>query len=260
LQLHGCYRFGAAKYYRLTYEYGGIPEKPFTGLSWYAPRLSPNPPFHIVPDTNGWYEILSPADLVFPYWLLNWNTRSFSNGLYNVRVELGDAGKNSIDKSNPVAFMVDNSAPYIEYEIRWRVKGSSGPGTLLPPVCPVIRRPAGSDIELIVKYYTSADHFRDVLVYGYGCGAGGMSRTFPNPGNRHLYEHWHINTTDNNWGQTAAFDISHSNPEGVYTLRILTYSRAFNPAGSDGGPAANWLYNPNYIWSHPARHIAVINL
>lgn len=258
LQLHGCHRIGNAKYYRLTYVRGEASEIPFTGLKWYAPRLGPGAPIHKVPDPDGWYQILTPSDLVFPNWLLNWNTRSFANGLYKVRVELGNAAKNPLDKSPEVGFMIDNTKPHTEFtEIRWRVKGISDPGNLLPDACPVIRRPTGTDIELIVKYYTSADHFRDVKVEGYGCGAGDLIQALPDE--KYRYEHWHEQPDDNSWGQTAIFDIPGLKPEGVYTVRIFSVSRAFNPAGFNDGPATDWFYNPSHLWRHPARHIALID-
>ncbi|TFH66841.1 MAG: hypothetical protein E4G90_01470 [Gemmatimonadales bacterium] len=267
LQLHGCHRFGNAKYYRLTYQYGSASEIPFTGLHWYAPRLGPGAPIHVVPDPDGWYEILPPGDLVFPYWLLNWPTGSYSNGLYKVRLQLGNSAKTVIDPpgSPQVGFEVDNTRPNVALaEIRWRLKGSTGSGQLLPDVCPIIQRPAGMDIELLATYAASATHFRDVYVSGHSCRAGWLARSLTALADRGRYEHWHTGTSDNSWGGTAIFDLPATfngmSTQGVCSIWVFARGRAFNPAGGDAGPGTNWLYNPVYSWWHPHRDIAVIDV
>lgn len=119
LNLHGCHRIGNATHYRLTYAYQApgsaafTTPVPFTGLQWWAPRLGPGAPIHVVPDANGWYPILPAGQVAHPNWLLSWPTHNFPGGLYETRLELGVASGGSITvihTSHP-RFLVDNSRP-----------------------------------------------------------------------------------------------------------------------------------------------------
>jgi len=255
IQLHGCHRFPGAHFYRLVYSYEGLAEVPFTGVSWWAPRFGAGPPFHIVPDSDGWYPILPAADLVFPHWLFNWESWRYANGRYGVRLILGDAAKAVTGESGPVELEVDNTRPSGGFtQLRWRAPGLT-PWQVLPLVCPVIRRPAGADIELEVTYNASAPHFRNVYLLGYGCGAGNMVKTGPASD----FDHWHTDPGDNSWTATAVFEVPGTRPEGAYTVGLNINGRAFNPAGGDAGPSTNWIYDVVYSWRHPRHHLAIID-
>ena len=259
VQLHGCQRFTGAAYYRLLYAYENNAEMPFHGLKWYAPQYPSGPPFLITPDPNGWYDIKAAGDLVFPHWLLNWPTHGFANGKYTVRLQTGDGAKNVLDTSDPVCFVVDNTQPSHAFDsLRWRAPGVPGYNTwrTLPTVCPIIRRPADTTIELEVQYQAWANHFRNVFLIGYGCGSG----TFTQLGPASDFDHWHDDAvTDNHVSETAVLELPGTAAEGAYTVGLDIYGRAFNPAGGDNGPATNWEYNPSYSWSRPRGRIAVID-
>ena len=255
LQLHGCARFEDAEYYRLLYAYEGADPVPFTGLTWNAPRIG-SPPLHVSPDPQGWYRIRDPSDLVFPYWLLNWNTRRYPDGRYDVRLQLGDGSKNVVDESGDVAFVVDNSRPTATFtRLRWR-KASESSWTELSSVCPVVRRPPGEPIEIEVSYTVSARHFRDVRADMIGCGGGNPVRA--TPVDRADYEHWHTGPSDNSYAATEVFELPASLPEGSYSARLFANGRAFNPAGYDAGPGSDWHYDHVYSRSHPRRDISVV--
>jgi hypothetical protein len=254
LQLHGCHRFAGAAFYRLVYSYDGSGEIPFTGLTWWAARLS-DPPLHIVPDSDGWYPILPAANLVFPHWLLNWETWRFANGKYTVRLILGDAAKVVVGQSAPVSFRIDNTRPQGFFtQIRWRVSGI-GTWQILPAICPVITRPAASAVELEVTYQVSAPHFRNVFLKGYGCGSGGLTKL----STIDKFDRWHTSPSDNSWTATAMFEVSGASRPGVYTVGLDVYGRAFNPAGGGSGPSTNWNYDVEYSRHHPRRHIAIVD-
>ena len=262
LQLYGCHRFEAAEYYRLVYSHDGSPEVPFTRLSWYAPSRSGGGPVLFSPDADGWYEIQDPDNLVFPDWLFNWNTRRFRDGHYTVRLQLGNASKSVIEQSDPVAFMVDNSRPSPRFTgLRWRLAGGAWRSISL--VCPVIRRAPGVDIEVEIRWEVSANHLRDVDVIGRGCGGtgehpervGDMSIA----SDRASFEHWHVDPTDNSYGRTAVFSVPGSRAEGSYIFWVRGRGRAFNPAGSDGGPETDWNYDVVYRWRYPRLAVAIIN-
>ena len=255
LQLHGCARFEDAEYYRLLYAYEGADPVPFTGLTWNAPRIG-SPPLHVSPDPQGWYRIRDPSDLVFPYWLLNWNTRRYPDGRYEVRLQLGDGSKNVVDESGDVAFVVDNSRPTATFtRLRWR-KASESSWIELSSVCPVVRRPPGEPIEIEVSYTVSARHFRDVRADMIGCGGGNPVRA--TPVDRADYEHWHTGPSDNSYAATEVFELPASLPEGSYSARLFANGRAFNPAGYDAGPGSDWHYDHVYSRSHPRRDISVV--
>jgi hypothetical protein len=210
----------------------------------------------VAPDPQGWYEIRDPSDLVFPYWLLNWNTRRYPNGRYRVRIQLGDSSKSVVDESGDVVFVVDNSKPSASFtQMRWREAGDSS-WTELPAVCPVIRRSEGATVELEVSYTASARHFRDVKVDMIGCGANDPVRKAPV--DRADYEHWHTSPSDNSYSATEVFELPGSLPEGSYTARLFANGRAFNPAGYDAGPGSDWHYDRVYSWSHPRRAISLV--
>jgi hypothetical protein len=262
LQLHGCQRIGAATHYRLVYDYHRagattLTNVAFTGLEWWAPRLGPGAPFWIHPDPLGWYEILPAADLVFPNWLLNWESYRFANGRYDIHLELGDAAGTVLSTSPVVPFEVDNSGASGTFdEIRWGLS-ASGPfpvANRLPDVCPIIHRPVATDIFLQVRWRVSAEHLLEGNLVATGCGGGAPVILDPEDDRYH----WHTGPGDNAFSRTAIVRIPGTSAPGCYDIGIDAWSRAFNPAGDGGGPGTNWLVNAFYSGSFPRRGIAII--
>ncbi len=267
LQLHGCHDIGGAQWYRVLYAYNGASEVPFTGLEWYPPTLT-GPPWwmHAFPDASGWYKMPTAAEfanLVFPHWILNWPTTSFSDGDYVVRLQLADATKTPLSPpeefSPTVTFAVDNKAPNVNFsQIRWRVSGGAwlAQNTFTWPfVCIVIERPTGADIEIEVTWGATAAHLRDVQITASGCGAGTPGLLSPVS----TSQHWHENFADNSVSNVTLYMLPGSAAQGSYGLSIDAWSRAFNPAGDGGGPATNWLANYSYIEASPSVSVAVID-
>jgi hypothetical protein len=260
LQLHGCQRIGGAANYRILYRLGGASEIPFTGIEWWAPRLGVGPPFHIQPDAQGWFPILPADQLVFPNWLLNWETAG--KGHYVVRLETGNAAKNHLGYSAPIAFEIDNYAPLAGFdEIRWGLS-AAGPfpnSNILPVVCPLIHRPPGADIYLQVKWTVSANHLLTAGLSASGCG-GTPPVLIPTPPPQDpSYDHWHTGPADNTVSRTAIVKIPGTAQPGCYDVTITAWSRSFNPAGDGGGPGTDWLTNYYYLLAQPSRAIAVID-
>ncbi len=264
LQLYGCNHVKGALYYRLRYSFNGGASIPFTGISWPLHRVVGGilKTLWPAPDANGWYPILPTADGWFPQsLLLNWPTGSFQNGTYTVELDLGNAAKAVINTSAPVKFRIDNSIPNGQFtKLRWREVG----GVWSPPmslICPVIpRRAVGGnpvDIEIEISYQASALHLRSVVLSGGGCGGGNPTLKPP----LSTAQHWHTIPADNSVINTAIFALSGLALQGAYSFNLLAVSRAFNPAGGDGGfGAADWNYDPvyNYIW--PTLPVAVVNV
>ncbi len=264
LQLYGCNHGEGAVYYRLRYSFNGGASVPFTGISWPLHRLVGGvlQTLWPAPDANGWYPILPAADGWFPQsLLLNWPTGSFQNGTYTVELDLGNAAKAVINTSAPVKFRIDNSIPTGQFmKLRWRVVG----GVWSPPMslnCPVIPRPTVGgnpvDIEIEVSYQASALHLRSVVLSGGGCGVGNNTTLISALSTA---QHWHTIPADNSIINTAIFALSGLALQGAYSFNLLAVSRAFNPAGGDGGFEADWNYDPvyNYIW--PTLPVAVVNV
>jgi hypothetical protein len=271
LNLHGCHRIGSATHYRLLYAFAASEVGPFTaavpfaGLTWWAPRLGPGAPIHVVPDATGWYPIPPAGQVAHPNWLLSWPTHRFANGLYEVRVELGAASGGSIavtQASAPRRFLVDNTRPTMGFdEVRWRPASTSPStpwtaATLLPDVCPVLVRPAGQDVHLRVVWSASAPHLRNAKLSASGCGAGDLS--FVTDAGSHC--HWHVDSTDNHVQRTAILLLPGSRPAGCYHLRIDAWGRQFNPSGFDHGPAEDWFIDQGtFGWNMSARAISLVN-
>ncbi|MFE4106303.1 hypothetical protein [Almyronema epifaneia] len=263
LQLYGCNQVQGASFYRLRYRFNNGAAIPFTGLSWPLYRLvgGVSQIFWQSADTAGWYPVLpatenwSPANL-----LLNWPTRSYQNGLYTVEVELGNASKEVIGSATPINFRVDNSAPTAQFtQLRWRVEGGiwSEPIEL---ICPVIQRPiiAGqpANLEFEVSYLATASHLRSVSLSGGGCGSGSpiLSSALSTA------QHWHSDPADNSVTNVATFSLPGNAAQGAYSFSLFASSRAFNPAGGDGGFEADWNYDPLEIYVIPRLPVAVVNV
>lgn len=269
LQLHGCHHLPGAEFYRLTYQYRPTladplsGEVPFTALEWWAPRLTPGGPFHVVPDGDGWYPVLPESQLVFPHWLLNWPSASFPHGQYVVRLYLADGAKNPIPGmvSDPVALTVDNRAPNAGFTMfRWRRVGDPV-WSPLPAVCPVIDRPGGTVVEVQVTWWANAVHLRDGVLWASGCGGGNPVPDGPAAD----FDHWHQTPGDNGFARVAVFrlqDPATGSPlsAGCYTFGVDAHTRAFNPAGDGGGPGLNWCTDYAYRHAHPSVAISVVDV
>lgn len=264
LQLYGCNHGEGAVYYRLRYGFNGSPPVSFTGLTWPLHRVVGGILHTLWPtsDANGWYPILPDADGWFPQsLLLNWPTGNYQNGTYAVELELGNASKTVINTSAPVKFRIDNSVPSAQFtKLRWRKVGDVDWSLPVSLICPVIPRPTigGNpvDIEIEVSYMASASHLRSVVLSGGGCGGGSPTLSSA----LSTAQHWHTIPADNSVINTAVFSLSGLALQGAYSFNLLAVSRAFNPAGGDGGFEADWNYDPvyNYIW--PTLPVAVVNV
>lgn len=256
LQLHGCHHIEGAKYYRVLYRYRTEPtdplnaEVPFLGFKWWAARIGMSP-LHVVPDANGWYEILPMAQMVFPHWLLNWPTGT--NGQYELRVEVGDAGKSPMASSAPVRFFVDNRGPKAGFtSLAWRPKGTSG-WNPLPLICPVVDRTSAAPIEIQAEWWAGAPHFRNAILSVSGCGADKPTLT----GGASDADHWHVSAADNFVTRTAVMEIPANAKAGCYSFHLHAVARGFNPSGSGGGPADNWFTDQPRLQSHARVSISV---
>lgn len=274
LQLHGCHRFEEASYYRVLYSYEGGPERPFTGHEWHVPAIGRDP-VHVQPSvTDGWYPILdvpylesyygenlNDNPLLFPYWVLNWNTRGYRDGSYEVRLQLGDSDMDPLSMTSPSSTItVDNRAPNLDVGgIVW------GP-TSEPPEewdneitesCPRIERPPGEDIGIRVTFRAWGKHFRSVEASAHGCGRNPTLVQPSSSGRSNRYSYWHESVGDRSHRQTVVFEVPAGYQQGAYRIRLRGVSRAFNPAGGGRGPSTNWEYDTDYIDSHFNRLISI---
>ena len=262
LQLYGCNHVPGAAFYRLRYRYNGGAPVPFTGLTWPLHRVVGGNLQTLWPvsDANGWYPILPDADNWFPgHLLLNWPTTAYTDGLYAVELQLGNAAKAVINSSPIINFRTDNANPTTQFlELRWRVAGGawSAPLSL---ICPVITRPrvggAPADIEFRVRYQVSATHLRSIELSGGGCGGGNPTLVSA----LSTAQHWHTGPADNTVINTADFALPGAFSQGAYSFSLFAAGRAFNPAGGDGGFEADWQYDPFYRYVVPTLPIAVVN-
>jgi hypothetical protein len=266
LQLYGCNHYPNAQYYRVKWAYAGgngiptpgsfSPPVPFMN-TWTLARWAPGfQQLTVSPDASGWYDILPDADGWQPeHLLMDWVTGG--DGVYQITVELGNAAKSVIHTVGPLLLVIDNSAPTAFFTpgvLGWRY-GSSGPFTPLPLACPLIERATNSEIEIQVGATVTAGHLRSVRLSAGGCGGATPTPT----GAASTIEHWHTGPTDNSWSTVAVFSVPAGAPAGCYTFSIGADSRAFNPAGWDGGYAADWNYNSPWSPSvSPYVSIAIV--
>lgn len=268
LQLYGCSQYPNGEYYRLLYSFNGAAAVPFTNLAWYVdPFPGPGVPLHVVPDAQGWYPILATPEAWFPpYELLDWPTSSFPDGLYDVTLEIGDAGKNAIfTTANAVPFYLDNSVPKpLITSLAWREFGAVNWNVFPNLICPIVQRTAGTALEFQVQYQVSASHLLKTILFTSGCGGGTMEPD-PNvpPFNVLPYMHWHENKDDNFVSATATFKLPGSALAGCYGFSLNGYSRAFNPDGGDPADpqAHDWFDDQQWlIWSQYDVSVAVVDL
>jgi hypothetical protein len=210
-----------------------------------------------VSDANGWYPVLPQADNWFPDQLLiDWDTRSYTNGLYELELDLGDGSKNVVGTSAKVGIRVDNLAPSAQFtSLRWRKAGTVA-WMPLPLTCAVIPRGAPpSDIQIEVSFSVSASHLRSVRLTGGGCGGGNPVLSSADA----TAQHWHTGPLDNSYSSVAVFDVSAASPAGAYGFNLYASSRAFNPSGYDGGHLADWNYDPAPIYVIPHLPVAIVD-
>lgn len=126
-------------------------------------------------------------------------------------------------------------------------------------ICPIIHRPLVNgdpvDIEFEVSYQATADHLRSTSLSGGGCGGGVPTLQSA----LSTAQHWHTSAGDNAVANAAVFRLLGNQPQGAYSFHLHAASRAFNPAGSDGGFGADWNYDPVYNWVQPFLPVAVVN-
>jgi hypothetical protein len=266
LQLYGCNHYPNAKYYRVKWAYAagnGLPTPasfsppvPFTS-TWTLARWAPGfQQLAVSPDVNGWYDILPDADGWQPeHLLMDWVTGG--DGVNQITLELGNAAKSVIHTVGPLLLVIDNNAPTAFFTpgvLGWRY-GNSGPFSPLPLSCPLVQRTLTSEVQIRVGATVSAGHLRSVRVTAAGCG--GVSPALV--GAASTAEHWHTGPNDNTWSSVAVFSVSAGAPAGCYTFSIGADNRAFNPAGWDGGFAADWHYNSPWSPStSPYISIAIV--
>jgi hypothetical protein len=267
LQLYGCVHAKGAAYYRIlgaVASGNGIPTPGSFGpavplvASWKLARWAPGFQQHTVsPDPQGWYEILPDSEDWQPeHLLLDWVTGSM--GVWQLTLELGDAGKSVIYTAPPVTMTIDNFGPTatpFPTLFRWRYAGTSGWTNLLALPCPLITRDHVADVEIEIGATVSAGHLRSALLSAGGCGVT-LAELSGNPA---VTQHWYENKNDNSWSTTAIYTVPADAPPGCYSFSFDTTSRAFNPAGSDGGYADDWNYdNPWPLESNPSVSVAVV--
>lgn len=269
LQLYGCVEFANVAHYRLRYRQNGGPQVSFTGLTWPLHRVVGGALQTVwqAADGDGWYPVRPVAEGWHPArLLLNWPTRGFSDGHYEVTLETANAAKAVLQAAAPVSFRIDNSLPSAQFtSLRWRTLGGawSAPMEL---VCPVIRRPAGQDIEIEVGWLASSAHLRSAFLRSGGCGGSAAPVLISA---EDTAERWHTTPLNNAVARTAVFRLagteSSGTPavltsvQGAFSFSLDVASRAFNPAGGDGGFEADWFYDPVAIHIVPSLPVAVVN-
>jgi hypothetical protein len=278
LSLYGCKDTDKkASKYRVVFEHSTdngatfTAATPFVGLTWPLFRLDGggNPEWHYpVADADGWYPIALPAgpnpflpqDL-----LLDWPTGAFANGRYRLTLQLGTGGTTVTSQSDPVSFAVDNSSPTGPLLVEWG-HSAGGPFTPIGGVCPVVRRGASPvDVYFRVTLSAAASHLRSARMWASGCGNGGFEfvsgsgGAHPSAGT--VYEHWHVDPTDNDQVMQVVYRLPAGAGEGTYSFAGEVASRAFNPSGGDGGHLAvpAWQYDPELIYIQPTVAFSVFN-
>lgn len=275
LQLYGCNERPGASFYRVLYSFrppGGASDSapvPFLNLGWPLWRWVGSPghleTMAVSSDAAGWYPIIPFSQGWLPSrLLLNWPTGQ--SGRYRVQLQFADASRTIIpgSETTPIGIFVDNDPlSALISEIRWRTVGGSWSAPL-PRVCPVVFRPAGQNIEFRVNYSGSALHLLSVGIGGSGCGGGNplrkVSPDWSEPASTtNPYEHWYMNEFDNSVSRTAIFRLPGATPQGAYDFTLTVNSRAFNPAGGDGGFEADWNYNAVVRYVHDTWKLAIID-
>lgn len=263
LQLYGCAELLGAAFYRIQYSVdNGATFQPFVGLTW--PLNRPSPPWQIWTgaDALGWYPVIPAAENWNPAnLLLEWSTSASMKHI--LRLELGNGAKAVIATAPDVALHIDNTAPTVVFDqLAWKFAGEGDgafalPGRSLLGICPTIHRGAvPANVEVLMRVSVSAQHLRHATIGVSGCG-GAAPTLAADPLNHTA--HWHTGPLDNSEQFYGRFAVPAAAPEGAYTFNCFAASRAFNPAGHDGGHLADWNYDPIEIYAHPHIPVAVVN-
>ncbi len=265
LLLRGCNHVPGAAFYRVLYRRNGGTEVPFVNHSWPIFRPLSSTPTWINPvDGNGWYPVLpDPANWLIPYLLLAWPSAQYQPGVYDIRVELADGGKAHLAYSAPVRLNVDNAGPAAAITgLSWRVEGASG-WTPLSLQCPVVRRPAGANVEFQVAWQASASHLLYTQLTAGGCGSSSAVLNLTSaPASA---EHWYSDELDNAVANSAAYKLNFPSAgqpdnQGAYAFYVNVYSRAIDPSHA-AGYVDDWQYNAVWIGGTlSAVQVAVVNL
>ena len=131
-------------------------------------------------------------------------------------------------------------------QIKWRVAEANldvdDPSwQTLSLACPVVRRPADTDIEFCVTWQVSAPHLRQGWLSTSGCGSpfAVLQRLTAES----TVEHWQSGQFDNGVQRTAIFLLKYNAAnQGAYNFYINGYSRTIDP-GHDTGFVADWQYD-----------------
>lgn len=264
LQLYGCSHYPNAAYYRVRAAFAagnGLPTPssfsppvPLTS-TWKLARWAPGfQQLNVAPDPSGWYAILPDADGWQPeHLLMDWVTGG--EGVWQLTLELADGSKSVIHTVGPLTLVVDNNAPTPVFPsvLGWRY-GSSGPFTPLSISCPLIQRTHHAEVEIQIGATLTAGHLRSARISAGGCGLTLSATTGPAS-----TEHWYEAPLDNSWTTTAIFSVPADAQPGCYTFWLGTDNRAFNPAGWDGGFAADWNYDsPSSPSATPQVSVAIV--
>lgn len=279
LALYGCrHTDRTATRYRMVYEYSAdqgatfTAKTPFLGLTWPMFRLDGggNPEWHYpTPDADGWYPIDLPAGpnpFQHEQLLLDWPSGAYPDGRYRVTLQLGTGGTAVSSESAPVAFTVDNTAPTGPLAAEWSFS-ASGPWQPIGGACPVVRRGSSpATVYFRVTLAAASGHLRSARLWANSCGAGSFafisgSGGAQSPSDPLVYEHWHTSVADNDQLLQVVYQLPSTAAEGTYGFGANVSSRAFNPAGGDGGQLAvpTWQYDPADIHIQPSMAFSVIN-
>lgn len=246
IRIVGCPEYGTASYYKVFYKYEGGSETHFNE-SWHVYNISAGTSHHVKPDVSGFYEVLTPPNDYFPYHtLINWRTHRYPDGKYELRLELYDAAHNPIAAVlDPVKVVIDNSKPAPVDFLKLEYKESGGTWTEAPLHCPIIKRTAGTDIDLRVSYNVAAAHLRDITISFTGCSGSVGSDSY-----------WHQTVSDNNKTLDWTVTVPSSVDEGGYRFYLEGRSRAFN---ATGGLASNWEFDTLSIWRGNSLHVVILD-
>jgi hypothetical protein len=276
LPLLGCIRTHPnATHYRVLYRYKAPgsasfgASAPFVGLSWWLFRLGAGGvgQWHApAADSSGWYPIDLPAgpsawlpqDLV-----LDWPTRGFADGTYELVLQLGIPPGGIAASSAAVQIVVDNHAPAASFSVEWRRAGSAA---WLPVggECPTVRRGAvPGPIEFRVTLVTTSRHFRNAWFRPDGCEASSMSLLSGSGGSATSvgFEHWHTSAAQTGATLQAVYRLPGGTAEGSYGFWGRTVSRAFDCNEVNAPPLPAFEYDDSSppVFRDFAQRFAVID-
>ncbi len=282
LTLFGCNRTDpGATHYRILHKYSANSGAsfsayvPFVGLSWPLFRLDAlgHLESHFpAADADGWYPIAlppGPNPFLPQDILLDWPSRSFADGRYVLKLELGTGGAVT-SSSAEVAFNIANAAPLARLTVEWR-RGSVGAFQPLGNPCPVVRRGHNKvAVEFRVRLEAASSHLRSAHLAASDCGDGHFeflsgSGTPANhlqtvPGVGAVFGHWHTSPADNSLLLEAIYRLPETASQGTYGFGAIVASRAFNPNDGVGHlPSVSWEYDPAPSYSHPSLQFSVID-